>query len=100
MALKRYSQLDEWAMIDEDKDLRGRDVLDPNGDHVGTIDDMIVDTDTEAVRSVILDNGHRYSTNDLTIEDQVVYLNQPVPPGDTDEDVYRRGGAGSTPPAP
>ncbi len=74
MAHVLLSQTDEWQLVDDDQDVRGRDLLDAGGLRIGPIEDMVVDTDSEHVDAVVLADGTRYPAADLDIEDEAVYL--------------------------
>ncbi len=68
------SQLDDWVLEDKSQDLRGQTLMDASGDSIGTIEEMIVNTDTEYIDSVVLDTGAEIPVSDLNITDQGVYL--------------------------
>ncbi len=74
MAHILLSESDEWQLVHEGQDLRGQDLLDPNGLRIGQISDMVIDTAEERVDEVILADGTRYDAADLDIEDGVAYL--------------------------
>ncbi len=59
---------------DNEQDIRGWPVQDREGNTVGTVDDLMLNTDTELVDFVVLDDGNEYPVNDLRIGDEVVYL--------------------------
>ena len=68
------SQLDDWELVYDDQDIRGRPVRDEAGNQIGTVDEMIVNTDTEYVEAIVLDNGAEYPTSEIKIGDEAVYL--------------------------
>lgn len=74
MALKKLSHLDDWHVSERKEDIRGKVLYERDGDRVGKIDDMLVDTDAKLVRTVILDNGERFSVEDIDITNDGVYL--------------------------
>jgi sporulation protein YlmC with PRC-barrel domain len=74
MALHRLSELEDWHVSDRDEDIRGREIYARGGDRLGKVEDMLVDTDAELVRTIILDNGERYSVEDIEIENDGVFL--------------------------
>ncbi len=78
MAVQRLSKLADWRLVDESQDLRGRPLYDRDGNRVGTIDDMLVDTDEEIVRWVRLDDGRRVAAEALNIEEGGVFLDRPI----------------------
>jgi sporulation protein YlmC with PRC-barrel domain len=74
MARVRLSKTRDWDLINSDQDLRNKDLWDAHGHRLGTIDDMIVDTDAERVVAVVLNNGDEYHARDLSIGDDAVYV--------------------------
>lgn len=74
MAHVLLSQTDDWTLVHDEQDLRGRDLLDASGLRIGQIDDMVVNTETEHVDEVILTDGTRHPAADLDIEGEAVYL--------------------------
>lgn len=72
------SQLDDWKLENKDQDLRGRPLQDAAGNTVGTIAEMIVDTNTEYVEAITLRDGTEISTNDIEIANGAVYLRHPA----------------------
>lgn len=74
MARAPLSQLDDWELVYEDQDIRGWPVQDREGNRLGTVREMIVDTDTELVEEVVLDDGTEYPNDDIELRDGVVYL--------------------------
>ncbi|QDG53526.1 PRC-barrel domain containing protein [Persicimonas caeni] len=76
MALKKLSHLDDWHVSDRKEDVRGKVLYERDGGRIGKIDDMLVDTDAKLVRTVILDNGERFSVDDIDITSDGVYLHK------------------------
>ncbi len=76
MALRKLSELNEWRVSNHNEDIRGKVLYERDGDRVGKIDDMLVDTDAKLARTVILENGERFSVDDIDIESDGVYLRQ------------------------
>lgn len=74
MAHVLLSETDDWKLVHDEQDLRGRDLLDAAGMRIGQIDDMVVNTDTQHVDQVILTDGTRHPAADLDIEGEAVYL--------------------------
>ncbi len=74
MANLLLSQTDDWQLVHDDQDIRGRDLLDAQGLVLGQISDMVLDTESERVEEVVLADGTRYPAADLDIEDEAVYL--------------------------
>lgn len=79
MAHTALSDTGDWKLRFPDKqDIRGSEVLDTAGVRLGTIDEMIVDTEAERVTEVILENGKRIPAADLTIVGDTVYVGTPA----------------------
>jgi stress response protein YsnF len=68
------SQLDDWQLENSDQDIRGWPVQDQAGNMIGTVTEMIVNTDVQYVDAIILDNGAEIPTSDIEIGNGVVYL--------------------------
>src|ERR671933_104028 len=67
MAHQPLSQLDDWELVHPDQDLRGRQLLDQSGTPLGTVRELIVDTDEERADAIVLDNGAEYPARDFRI---------------------------------
>ncbi len=74
MARAPLSQLEDWELVNEDQDIRGWPVEDQTGNRIGTVREMIVDTDTELVEDIVLDDGAEYPNDDIELGNGVVYL--------------------------
>ena len=74
MAHVLLSDTDDWQLVHDEQDLRGRDLLDAGGLRIGQIADMVINTETEHIDEVVLTDGARYPAADLDIEDEAVYL--------------------------
>ncbi len=68
------SQLEDWELVNDDQDIRGWPVQDQSGHRLGTVRELIVDTDTELVEQVVLDNGTEYPNDEIELGSGVVYL--------------------------
>jgi len=70
MPLKRLSQLDDWPLEKSDQAILGRPLLDQQRQPIGTITDMIVDTDAKPQRmvGVVLDTGVEYPATDYEMQ--------------------------------
>ncbi len=89
MAHERLSRVDDWELVHEDQDIRGWDAVDADGDPMGTVDDLIVDTDSEMVARIVLDDGAEYPVAEVEIGDEVVYLHGAVAGEGEEEPVVR-----------
>ncbi len=65
MARLPLSRLAGWRLGDPAQDLRGLGVLDQDGNALGTIQEMLVNTLTGVVDGVVLDNGESVYLRDL-----------------------------------
>ena len=74
MAILPLSQLSGWKLADANQDLRGRKLLDENGDVVGTVAEMTVDTETEFVHSIVLDDGRAFIARLLRLEGNALFV--------------------------
>jgi uncharacterized protein (TIGR02271 family) len=59
---------------DGEPDIRGWPVEDGAGNRAGTVDDLLLNTETEIVDAIALDNGERYPIDEVEIGDERVYL--------------------------
>lgn len=62
------------VLEDQEQDIRGWPVQDRAGNTLGTVSDLMLNTDTEIVDFAVLDDGDEYPVDDLRIGDGVVYL--------------------------
>ena len=74
MAHVRLSKTNDWKLEHKDQDVRGWTVRDANNNEIGKVDDMIVDTDSEYVDQIVLEDGTTYPARDIHIGDRVVYV--------------------------
>ena len=59
---------------DGEPDIRGWPVQDGAGNRVGTVDDLLLDTETEIVDTIALDDGQKYPVDGIEIGEDSVYL--------------------------
>lgn len=57
MARELYSTLDGWDLVHDEQDARGREAVDASGTRLGTVTDMVADTDAARIVALVLDNG-------------------------------------------
>lgn len=50
--LQRLSDADDWEISEGYPDIRGWDVMDAEGNRIGRVDDLLVDTSAERVRAI------------------------------------------------
>lgn len=74
MARKPLSQLWDWELVDEEQDLRGRKLLDRDGALLGTISDMLVDTESGYVEGIILEGGTTYGAREFELRQGAAVL--------------------------
>jgi len=67
MARRRLSQLSDWELVYPEQDARGHPLRDQAGNVLGTVVDMIVDTDGEYIDAIVLENGSEYSADDFEL---------------------------------
>ena len=69
------SDTGEWKLeFPDDQDVRGYRAVTADGDAVGVVDAMIVNTDERRVDAIVLEDGTEYPARDISIGDGVVYL--------------------------
>ena len=89
------SDTGDWKLeFPDDQDVRGYAALDADGNRVGTVDTMIVNTEEERVDAILLEDGTEYPARDLSIGDGVVYLTTVTGGGDVDGTVTVYGDSG------
>lgn len=74
MAILPLSQLAGWELADPSQDMRGRKVIDQHGREIGTVTDLSVNTETDLVESVVLDNGLAFHPHKLRLDGDAVHL--------------------------
>ena len=80
MPVTPLSDLRDWQLVSDDQDLRGRQLVDSTGKALGTIEQMMVNTDAERVDSVRTDTGELYPVGALEIRDRAVVVFHGVKP--------------------
>ncbi|QDG53530.1 PRC-barrel domain containing protein [Persicimonas caeni] len=74
MTIQRLSKLADWKLKHKHQDIRGQELCRRSGECLGTIIDMVVDTDTRIVTSVVLEDGRHYATEDIIDENGQIIL--------------------------
>ena len=74
MAKTPLSKFGEYELVDKDRDIRGWKVQDHAGQVLGSVKELIVDTERELVTHIILDNKEEYSIRDIELVDDRVVL--------------------------
>ena len=67
MAVTPLSDLRDWQLADDDQDIRGKRLVDTTGKFLGTIQQLMVNTDAERVDSVRTESGELYPVGALEI---------------------------------
>jgi uncharacterized protein (TIGR02271 family) len=68
------SKLPRWELDHEEDDIRGWPLRDANGHMIGTISELVADTDTQCISQLIVANGRRIPAHDVVLGDHVVTL--------------------------
>jgi hypothetical protein len=96
MTHELYSESDNWEVENDDQDVRGWNVVDQQGQTIGTVSDMYVDTQTETIDRLVLDNGSEIDVSSVLVEDGTIRVGgMDGVTGDRDAG-YATGDAGST----
>lgn len=74
MAIESYTGQDEYDLVNESQDCRGWTVRDEAGNNLGTVAEMLIDTEMEHVDSVVLDTGTQIPAAELALRDGVVVV--------------------------
>ena len=72
------SDAGDWQLVNDSQDIRGYNVVDAAGQPVGTVEALLLDTERELVTTLVLDNGTEIAAADVTIGQDVVYLDAEV----------------------
>lgn len=72
MQARKLSELPDWKLHDSDQDVRGQVLKTASGASLGTIRDMMVDTEAERVESVVLEDGRAFPVEGLELREQEV----------------------------
>ncbi len=75
------------VLEDEERDIRGWPALDEAGNEVGRVEDLLLNTDTEFVDAIALDDGRSYPIGGIEIGDEAVYLLDAGVAGEVAEDL-------------
>lgn len=77
MAIRPLKELDDCQLVDPDQDCRGWPVVDAAGNRVGTVGEMLVDTDAARVTSLVLDRGDVIPVGSVALRDKKVQVMTP-----------------------
>lgn len=68
------SDTGEWQLKNSEQDIRGYAVVDDAGARIGTVDEMIVNTDDRRVDAIVLEDGREVPARDIHIGEDAVFL--------------------------
>jgi len=75
--LGALSRLPAWDLDRREQDIRGWAVRDTDGRVLGTVDELVIDTDTKRVAQVVLAEGTLFPAHDVLIGDHVLTIERP-----------------------
>lgn len=73
MAIRPLKELDDYELANSGQDCRGWPVIDAAGNRIGTVTEMLVDTDAERVSSLVLDKGQTIPAGSVSLRDGKVH---------------------------
>src|SRR5688572_7097424 len=68
------SKLPTWELDRKEDDIRGWPLRDADGRMLGTVSELVADTDSKCISQIILANGRRIPAHDVWLGDHVVTL--------------------------
>jgi|GEM_PF-3641975 len=74
MTIQRLSRLSDWRLKDKEQDLCGKILRAQNGQEVGRVIDMVVDTEAGLVTSVVMQDDTHVATEDIDLRDGQIWL--------------------------
>jgi sporulation protein YlmC with PRC-barrel domain len=74
MANLPISKLRGWDLADPGEDLRGLSLMNEAGETLGTVADLVVNTETELVEKVMLNTGENYPLRRLRRDGRLLRL--------------------------
>ena len=69
MAIEYYTQQDEYDLVNSGQDCIGWTVVDQAGTEIGSVTEMLINTDTEMVDSILVDRRKRIAAADFALSD-------------------------------
>jgi uncharacterized protein (TIGR02271 family) len=67
MAIVPYTKQDDYDVVNNNQDCIGWSVADQSGNEIGKVTEMLVNTETEMVDSIIVDGRKRIPASDITL---------------------------------
>ena len=74
MSRIELSRAPEWELVHDSQDVRGWPVVDAVGQTVGKVKDLIIDTESERVSSLLLDTGAQVAAREVSLGDHYVTM--------------------------
>ncbi len=74
MAIVYYTQQDEYDLVNEGQDCIGWTVVDQAGNEMGKVSEMLINTDTEMVDSILIDRKKRINAADFALRDNRIVV--------------------------
>lgn len=69
-----YSKQDEYDLVNSGQDCMGWTAVDQAGKRVGQVTEMLINTETEKVDSIIIDGEHQVTAQDFALRDNQVVV--------------------------
>ncbi|AWV88910.1 hypothetical protein [Bradymonas sediminis] len=76
MTIQRLSRLSDWKLKDREQNLCGRVLRAQNGEVIGTVIDMVVDTELGLVTSVVMQDDSHVLTENVELRDDELWLSE------------------------
>ena len=67
--IRKLASLDDWQLEHSDQDLRGQTLTTADGRDIGTIDDMLADTEQQRIVGLRLSDGRVVNVDSVDIRD-------------------------------
>ncbi len=74
MAVVYYTQQNEYDLVNSGQDCIGWTVVDQAGNKIGEVTEMLINTDTEMVDSILIDRKKRIAAQDFSLSDKRVVV--------------------------
>ena len=74
MAVVYYSQQDEYDLVNSGQDCMGWAVVDQAGNSIGEVTEMLINTDSQMVDSILVDRKKRINAADFSLNDKRVVV--------------------------
>lgn len=74
MAVVYYTQQNDYDLVNSGQDCIGWTVVDQAGKTIGTVSEMLINTDTEMIDSILVDRKKRIAAQDFSLADKQVVV--------------------------